>query len=188
MSAPFWTDEDKRQLAEYAAAGLPASQIEKKFEGRTRSSVCGVAHRMGIKLMGPNGGNTNRKGTRKPRTKSNVVPFKPKPKPRPIKPEYSEPKPVASKKPKLSVVSNNVDLMVADWLAKNGGPRRFERGMTSSAEWIRVYLGGHGYSFAIWRRNTPRLNGRVTTWPKIHDLVDRFREAEGLPTLKVRAG
>jgi hypothetical protein len=43
------------------------------------------------------------------------------------------PKPV-----KLSVVSSNVELMVADWLAKNGGPRRIERGV--SRDWIEGLL------------------------------------------------
>lgn len=203
---PIWTDEDKTKVARLAALGMTSGEMMEHFKGRSRSSICGLCHRMGLKLPGQNGGNTNRKGSRKsvsiadnryknvrggkPRA-GNVIPMKPrppKPEPKPVRPEYKAPAPAPlRKKPaKITVVSNNVETMVSDWLALNGGPRRFERGVTSSKEWIRDYLSRHGYAFDVWK-NKPRINGRVVGWPRVHDIVDGLRTSEGLQPLKARA-
>lgn len=77
---------------------------------------------------------------------------------------------------------NNID-MVAAWLEKNGGARRFEDGASSSITSIKWFLQDHGYALDVWK-NRPRLGKagaarRVTTWEKVHKLVDKLRIAEG---------
>jgi hypothetical protein len=179
LSAKPWTDAEKAQVAHFAALGMSGGDIASRFEGRTRSSVCGLVKRMGVKLLGQNGGNTSRKGKKRaPRKPSNVIPF---PKQAGVMAVSKAPPPKAVK---LSVVSSNVELMVADWLAKNGGPRRIERGV--SRDWIEGFLRKHGYAFDIWKCK-PRLGGRVVTWCTVNDLVDRIRAGEGLQPFKVRS-
>jgi hypothetical protein len=60
-----WTEAEKAMVRKFAALGLSSGEIAAKFEERTRSSVCGLALRMGIKLKGTNNGNSNHKGSRK---------------------------------------------------------------------------------------------------------------------------
>ena len=176
LSAEPWTDAEKAQVAHFAALGMSGGDIASRFEGRTRSSVCGLVKRMGVKLLGPNGGNTSRKGKKRaPRKPSNVIPF-PKQARVVAVSKAPPPKPV-----KLSVVSSNVELMVADWLAKNGGPRRIERVRQPGLD-RRL----PPKAFDIWKCKL-RLGGRVVTWRKVNDLVDRLRAGAGLQPFKVRS-
>jgi hypothetical protein len=87
-----WEDWQDALMRKMAAEGEAASKISKALGNRTRSAVCGRCHRMGIKLLGNNGGAksiSGRRGARK--AKSEGLGFfaqkrEPKQKPRP-KPE-----------------------------------------------------------------------------------------------------
>lgn len=94
-------------------------------------------------------------------------------------------------KPKLIVVSNNVDLMVKDWLAKNGGPRRFADNDTTSDVFVAEYLKERGvfvnrtrmdWGSAAGRWKMSRGQGRpkMVAWAEILRVADEFRIAEGL--------
>lgn len=213
-----WTDEAKARVAELLAQGKSASAIGKSL-GVTRNAIVGIVHRdAGLKYLGLAGYGergrapkltqeqiTERKRqherSRRERMRQYqkayaaqkrgiVIPF-----PEPTRklpansPRLAGPRP----NPVMSVVSNNVPLMVQDWLAKNGGARKFgERETTQSWE-MRSFLADRGVTVGFVRGsdkwNLSRDGGRprIVKWADIMRLVDEIRIAEGLPPFSVSA-
>lgn len=112
-----------------------------------------------------------------------VIPF-------PIKTRRSPEKPVAQQ-PKLTVVSNNIDLMVKDWLAKNGGPRRFADNDTTGDVFVAEYLRERGVIVARtrmdwgsaagrWKMSRGQGRPKMVSYAEILRVADEFRVAEGL--------
>lgn len=99
--------------------------------------------------------------------------------------------PLPERKPfKPVVVSNNVALMVQDFIARNG-VRRFERNTRADYHSLAQYLEERGYK--LIQRATrytlagPRGRPRFVTWKEAIALVDKFRRAEGLEPILVAA-
>jgi hypothetical protein len=99
------------------------------------------------------------------------------------------------KPPQLTVVSNNISLMVEDWLKKHGGPRRFADNDTTNDIYVAEYLKERGviarrtrmdWGSAGGRWNVSRGAGRpkAASWADILRIADEFRVAEGLPPFK----
>jgi hypothetical protein len=90
----------------------------------------------------------------------------------------------------LRVVSNNINMMAADWLAKNGGPRRYETGFSTDYVPLKNYLEKHGITFNL-NKNVPYLTAgrgrpRKASWIEVYHLVDKYRLAEGLTPIMRR--
>lgn len=81
-------------------------------------------------------------------------------------------------------------LLVADYIAQNGPPRRFETGVRCTSDWARDYLADRGIHISLqankWRivRNGQR---RITTWQQVLKIVDEMRIAEGKQPFQVRS-
>ena len=81
-------------------------------------------------------------------------------------------------------------LLVADFIAQKGQPRRFESGVRCTSDWARDYLAQHGIHISLqankWRivRNGQR---RITTWQQVLKIVDEMRIAEGKQPFQVRS-
>lgn len=81
------------------------------------------------------------------------------------------------------VVSNNVSLMVQDFIAKNG-VRRFEQNTRADYHSVAQYLADRGYRFiqraARYTLASASGRPRFVTWREAIALVDKLRRAEGL--------
>lgn len=81
-------------------------------------------------------------------------------------------------------------LLVADYIAQNGPPRRFEADVRCTSDWARDYLAERGIHISLqankWRivRNGQR---RLTTWQQVLKIVDEMRIAEGKQPFQVRS-
>ncbi len=81
-------------------------------------------------------------------------------------------------------------LLIADYIAQNGPPRRFEAGARCTSDWARDYLAERGIHISLqankWRivRNGQR---RLTTWQQVLKIVDEMRIAEGKQPFQVRS-
>lgn len=80
--------------------------------------------------------------------------------------------------PRLRVMSNNVDLMVKDFLAKHGA-RRFERGVTTEYVAIVNFLREHGRELKC-ASACYKLDGKPTSWVGVLAMVDEIRTRKGL--------
>lgn len=196
----YWTAEEKAKVAELMKGGLSGARIGAIF-GVTRNAVIGLVARdatlKAIGLRGQRFGGLS--GTRKPptdeqtkekrRKKSKAYYWRKKGEEPPAGDGRKSRKTARiiapREKPKLRLVGS-----VDEWLAQNGGPRRFERGFSTDYYSIRQYLADRGVRFEN-HRNQPKLyqNGRAksVTWPEVHALVDEFRIAEGLTPIIQRA-
>lgn len=80
--------------------------------------------------------------------------------------------------------AHSLEEMIADWKAKHGEPRRFERGANTDYLSIKAYLEEWGYRLNFQRAKYSISNGRgrpkVVAWRQVLELVDEFRTAEGL--------
>ena len=132
-----------------------ASMLAEKCGAPSRNSIIGVYHRFPEHMNGyplrlkygarPDLSPEERRSRRlsyhreyNRRRKGNVVTLKPKHTTSPAKPSP------AKERPRLRVVSNNVDLMVKDFLATYGA-RKFERGATTDYVVIVNFLRDRGY-------------------------------------------
>lgn len=201
-----WTDEAKEIVAERLRAGDTAAQIGACLDV-SRSAITGLLARdkdlaaIGFVRRGRsfNGGRTprltreerrerqiqyNRAYQQRRRKGSNVVPFPASFRNLPAN------SPQIKATPQLRVVSNNVPLMVEDWLKLNGGPRRFERGETSETWTIRQYLADRGISTnghrGRWSVSRGRGRPKIMTWADVMAIVDELRMAEGLQPFACR--
>lgn len=191
-----WSPEQRDRVADLLQAGKTAKQIGEAI-GVTRNSIIGIVQRDGrlrsIGFAGTNHGSTRKReltdedrrqrrnqycrayrATQK--TGAIVVPF-----PKPLKHiKQSSPQHL----PKLRVVSNNVPLLVRDWLDRNGGARKFEQTATSDTWVIRLYLEERGIKLnghrGKWGISTGRGRPRLGTWADVMKIADEFRIAEGL--------
>jgi hypothetical protein len=87
--------------------------------------------------------------------------------------------------------------LIDAWLAKNGGPRRFERGTSATADGVRGYLKDRGYTleFTGWKQGGKarlkhegvRGRPRLMTMRELLAFVDELRAAEGREPILGRA-
>jgi hypothetical protein len=199
-----WTVEAKAIVAERLKAGDTAREIGERL-GVSRSSITGLLDRdidlakIGLtrKATGRNGGRIrrftleeqmqrkreyNKLYQAKRRSRSNVVQF----------PGSFQRRPEQQRDtPALRVVSNNIPLMVQDWLDKNGGPRRFEHFATTDTWIIRTYLEERGIKLnghrGRWAISRGKGRPRIGTWADVMQIADDFRMAEGLQPFCVDA-
>ncbi|TIM14479.1 MAG: hypothetical protein E5Y67_12430 [Mesorhizobium sp.] len=185
-----WTVETKAIVAERLRAGDTAAQIGARLDV-SRSAITGLLNRdkelaaIGFARSGTsfNGGRTpritpeekrerqrqySRAYLQRRRNGSNVVPF----------PQVRR------------IVSNNVPLMVDDWLKLNGGPRRFEQGVTTDTWLVRQYLTDRGISvtgtYGKWKIVRGPGRPKTGTWAAVMEIVDEIRLAEGLQPFACR--
>lgn len=190
-----WSQEAKATVAKMLVQGKTAAQIGKVVD-KSRNAVVGVVHRdPELAKIGFSGRNWRTKEERlaqrkkydaayraKQRGETNVIRIK----------FGRQPKEIGhtSAPPKLRVVSNNVPMMISDWLAQHGGARRFEHAATSDTMAIRLYLeergiklNGHRGKWAISRGPGRPKTG---TWADVMRIADDFRVAEGLQPFAAR--
>jgi hypothetical protein len=86
--------------------------------------------------------------------------------------------------------------LIEDWLTKNGGARRFERGASGMPDNIRFYLQERGYemTFSGWkdgRKAIVRRHGtngqRRMNFAQLVAFVDELRASEGLEPIMVKS-
>lgn len=91
---------------------------------------------------------------------------------------------VRSVEPPVRIVSNNIELMVKDYIAKNGA-RRFERGAVTEYTAITNFLRERGYELKGHARGrmytlvSPVGKNRALMWPGVLQVVDKLRIEEG---------
>lgn len=196
-----WTQEAKAHVATLLVQGFTASKIGASM-GLTRNAIIGIVARdtglrsIGLTRPGQRGkpakltpdekiqrrheGRKRWRVTEKAKklAANSVIQF-PK-----IAPKFIPSAPPAPpRKPRLSVVSNNVPLMVQDWLAKNGRARKFCERETSHPWIVRSFLADRGVEVKMYRSQwSVKRNGKskLCRWPDIMRLVDEIRIAEGL--------
>lgn len=190
----IWTDEAKEQVAIRLRDGMSAAQIAACF-GCTRNAIIGIVGRnKELKEIGftRQSGVGTLKEFRKPR------PVRIEPVPADIiqlvervslRTAAPRPQPVRQVEPKRPVaVNQNVNEMVAEWLAKNGGPRKF--GMRDGSDYfsVKMFLHERGYQFSGGYMGASKItkgkwsSGRLK-WHQVIAIVDELREAEGLPRI-----
>ena len=80
--------------------------------------------------------------------------------------------------------------LINDWIAKNGGARRFEQGFNSSFDTMQHYLASKGITPVRYRRHyrisKPKGRPKLTNWDGVADLVDEVRLADGLQPLRIK--
>lgn len=197
-----WTQEAKAHVAKLLVQGFTASKIGASM-GLTRNAIIGIVARdaglnaIGLTRPGQRGkpakltpeekiqrrheGRKRWRVTEKAKklAAKNVIQF-PK-----IAPKFipSIPPPPPKKRPVLSVVSNNVPLMVQDWLARNGGARKFGERETSHPWDMRSFLAARGVETRCIQNKWSVMRNerwRACIWADIMRLVDEIRIAEGL--------
>ena len=87
--------------------------------------------------------------------------------------------------PRFRVVSNNVDLMVKDFLAKHG-PRRFERGAVTDYVAIVNFLRENGHDLRS-KSGGYVLDGKARSWMNVLATVDQIRTRKGLEPIVRRS-
>lgn len=80
--------------------------------------------------------------------------------------------------PRFRIVSNNVDLMVKDYLTKHGA-RRFERGATTEYVAVVNFLREHGHELKC-ASACYKIDGKPTSWVGVLAMVDEIRTRKGL--------
>jgi hypothetical protein len=164
MTIAHYTPEQDDIIRRMAAEGKSYTDTAKAL-GRTTSGISKRARKLGVRFHGKPG---VKKGT-------NIVQFPKRPRP--------APRPAAAEAPKLRVVSNNVPMMIADWVAKNG-VRRFERGFSTDYSYLKDYLVKHDIVLKMVRNDCFISKGpgrpRKVGWTKVWQMVDDFRTADGL--------
>jgi hypothetical protein len=172
-----WTPEKRAKVGRMLADGCSSAKIAAEF-GTTRNAIIGLVGRDdALAAIGFKGG-TGRKRVsdeeRRQRRNATVRKYR----------ATLEPTSRPARKPfKPVVVSNNIKLMVQDWIAQNG-VRRFERGDTAEYFHLTNWLRERGYVLTKVHGTYRLANGsgrqRNTTWAGVIALVDKLRLAEGL--------
>jgi hypothetical protein len=189
MTSYLWPDEKKARVALLLKEGKTSREIGADL-GVTRNSVIGIVRRnsdlSAIGFASRPGGQVpkpkdeqqayDREYLRAWRAKRKgvVIPF----------PAQKRPQQRHDPRPALRVVSNNVPLMVQDWLDKNGGARRFERNATADKLAVKLYLEARGIKTngfrGKWTISTGKGRPKQIKWPEVVQIADDFRMAEGL--------
>lgn len=202
-----WTGQAKSDVADLLKAGKSAAEIGLHF-GVSRSAITGLVCRdqdlgkIGFTRAGKshNGGKTkrftdeelverrrqyNRAYKAKQRAGAIVIPF-----PASTRPLRAN-SPQIERTQQIRVVSNNIPMMVEDWLAKHGGPRRFTKDDTTNEVYVIDYLRERGVTVRKTRMSWNSAGGswvaavgqgraKPRRWSEIIKLVDEFRVNEGL--------
>lgn len=196
-----WKESQCLQVAGYLREGMSASQIGGRM-GMSRHAIVSAVHRFPmLRAIGFARAKTEKMTNeerllrrreqsriyreRAAAAKSNVIKF----------PRVKRPAQVVEAAPAqpapLRVVANNEALMIQDWLAKNGGARRFDEKESASELSIIDFLKERGFSVRksrfSWNRSgekwaLSRGAGRPQSmsWSEIMGMVDEMRIAEGL--------
>lgn len=209
-----WTAQAKLTLADLLVDGKTAAECGRHF-GVSRNAITGLLARdadlskIGFARQGKsrNGGQTkrftdeemlerrrqyNRAYKANKRAGAIVIPFPTSTK------RLSPNSPQVAGRPRLRIVSNNVPLMVQDWLEKNGGPRKFEDRERSDSMAIQQWLSDRGITIKATRGNWGNNRGnwnmsrglgrpKNMTWAAIMEVVDGMRLAEGLQPFCARS-
>lgn len=174
-----WTEEEDRILVDMAREGASGSEVGLKL-GRSRCSVIGRTHRLGIRFHGSGSGNKNAAGKRRHVS----------PPPSGFAKRKQAEQTEQTEKPKLRVITNEQRL-IEDYIARNG-VRRFEPTASGDVLHLSAYLERHGYSVTCFSGHCRIARGdgpwRRTTLREIIELADKFRVSEGLEPLVRRAG
>lgn len=185
----FWPDEQKAKVAVLLKEGKSAREIGTAL-GFSKNSIIGLVRRNSdLAAIGyasrpdrkvPPPQNERQAYDReymrawKAKQRGVVIPF----------PMKGKPKAKQVQKPELRVVSNNVPMMVQDWLEKNGGPRRFEYNATADKLAVKLYLEERGVKVngyqGKWTLSTGRGRPRPIKWVDAIQIADEFRAKEGL--------
>lgn len=189
---PDWrtlpTAERDRLVADIYLAGVAASKIAALFDHASRSAVCGVIHRLQAKgvIVSADRAQVKKRRGRAAAKQAGVQTYT-TPKPR----NATTPSPASATVIALPSAHGSrraTSAMVEAWLAKNGGPRRFEPRASTDILSIRAYLMPKGYDVVFNQRG----GGKYTVTrsgpgrPKILDrdqffaFVDGLRRADGL--------
>lgn len=189
-----WTDEAKDRVAELLKAGRTALQIGDEM-GVSRNAICGLLQRdERLMTVGFARGTARRKKItpeeriERQREYNRQYSLRQK---QGIKlpPRLPAPQRKPQRKPfKPVVVSNNVKLMVQDWIAQNG-VRRFERGDMTDYYHLTNWLRERGYHLSQVSAKYFLRDGqgrpRKMTWDKVIAIVDNLRRAEGLQPIRI---
>lgn len=175
--ANAWSQGERDKVAQYLRERKTSVQMVELFPGRTRSGICSLVGRDPVlKAIGLPGHTLIVRKPRKPRaTKSNVVLF-------PVVKRAVNYEGVPVAQPVLRVVSNNTNLMVADYL-KAHGARRFEQGESVDYFGLQAWLRDRGYTLTSRASLYTLSSGgrpKVMPWRNVVQFVDKMRLAEGL--------
>lgn len=181
-----WTDEARDLIAELLEQGCSAAEIATHFPGKTRNAIIGIVTRdKRLANIGFKANPGGRAGNYVPPAKTILLGRQSSKPPKPPKKTAPKRQPPP---PKPVIVSQNTDEMIADWLARNGGARRFERGESSEYFQIQKFLEERGYTFAkVASRLTIGFAGgrkKSVSWAQAIDFVDKIRRQEGLQPFK----
>jgi hypothetical protein len=189
---PDWrtlpTAERDRLVADIYLAGVAASKIAALFDHASRSAVCGVIHRLQAKgvIVSADRAQVKKRRGRAAAKQAGVQTF-PTPKPR----NTTTPSPASAAVIALPSAHGShraTSAMVEAWLAKNGGPRRFEAGASTDVLSIRAYLLPKGFDVVFLQREggvytvTKPGPGRPAKLDReqFFAFVDKLRLADGL--------
>lgn len=179
-----WTPEKRAKVGRMLADGCSSAKIAEEF-GTTRNAIIGLVGRddtlaaIGFK----SGTGRKRLSDEERRKRRNAT----------VRKYRATLGPVTTSRParkpfKPVVVSNNVKLMVQDWIAQNG-VRRFDRGDMTDYYHLTNWLRERGYGLSTVSNSYRLTNGsgrpRQTTWAGVIALVDKLRLAEGLQPIRI---
>lgn len=190
VNVTTWTNEAKERVGELLKAGKTAREISLEF-GVSRNSIASLVSRddalaaIGFARQGTsfNGGRKSKLSQEERRERR-----------RQYMKQYHSENPRTVAKPKLRVVSNNVQLMVEDWLKANGGARRFQRGESADPLAVQAWLRERGVDCngvsrtcgAAYKVSRGSGAAKRMSWADVLAMVDKMRRAEGLQPFVAR--
>lgn len=78
-------------------------------------------------------------------------------------------------------------ILIADWMDKNNGARRYETGFSGSFLSIQTFLLACGITVTCFKRRYKVSSGKgrrkISTWDEVMKLLDKIRISEGLEPL-----
>ena len=78
-------------------------------------------------------------------------------------------------------------ILINEWIAKNGGARRYEAGFSSTFLSIQNFLQARGITVTCFKRrykvSTGKGRPKISTWDEVLRMLDHIRMAEGLEPL-----
>jgi hypothetical protein len=179
-----WTPEKRAKVGSMLADGCSSAKIAAEF-GTTRNAIIGLVGRDDalVAIGFKSGVGRKRLSDEERRQRRNATVRKYRATLAPMSSGRPERKPF-----KPVVVSNNVKLMVQDWIAQNG-VRRFERGDMTDYYHLTNWLRERGYHLSQVSSKYFLRDGqgrpRQMTWDKVIALVDNLRRAEGLQPIRI---